>query len=38
MTADINGILNVLRETGILKGKICPFDIWHCGTVGDIKG
>lgn len=36
--ADINGILNVLLEIGILAGKIIPFAIWHCGTVGDIKG
>lgn len=36
--ADINGILNVFFATGIFWLNICPFCIWHCGTVGDIKG
>ncbi len=38
MIEDIKGILNVLRDTGTLKGKMCPLDIWHCGTVGEMKG
>lgn len=38
ITADINGILNILLDTGIFFGKIRPFSIWHCGTVGDING
>lgn len=36
--ADIKGILNVFRVTGIFLGKITPFWIWTCGTVGDING
>lgn len=36
--ADINGILNVLFDTGTFWLNIWPFCIWHCGTVGDIKG
>jgi hypothetical protein len=36
--ADMRGILNVLLVIGILAGKITPFAIWHCGTVGDING
>jgi len=38
MTADNNGILNVLDATGILLVKIIPFAIWHWGTVGEING
>ncbi len=38
ITADIKGILNILRETGIFFGNIRPFCIWHCGTVGDMNG
>jgi hypothetical protein len=35
---EIKGILKVLREIGIFWGKIIPFCIWHCGTVGDMNG
>jgi len=36
--AEISGILNVLLLTGIFVFSIFPFFIWHCGTVGEIKG
>lgn len=38
ITDDNKGILNVLVATGIFWTNITPFDIWHCGTVGDING
>jgi hypothetical protein len=34
----MRGNLNVLVETGTFAGNITPFCIWHCGTVGDMKG
>ena len=37
-TADKRGILNVLREIGIFCWRIIPFNIWHWGTVADMKG
>ena len=38
MTADKRGILKVLRAIGNFWAVILPSSIWHCGTVGEIKG
>lgn len=38
MTAENNGILNVLLAIGNFDCVILPFIIWHWGTVGEIKG
>lgn len=38
ITAEISGILNVFFTSGTLYGKINPFCIWTCGTVGDKNG
>lgn len=38
ITADNNGILNVLLAIGNFCNTIFPFIIWACGTVGDING
>ncbi len=37
-TDDIKGILKVLCAIGIFVCKITPPCIWHCGTVGEMKG
>ena len=36
--ADISGILKVLLLTATFEVNTLPFFIWHCGTVGDMKG